>query len=66
MWNYTSEGYEENHLKNETNNVNNNNNNNSSNSNTNKEEVKIITIDNYVGKNYREVKSYLESLNYMC
>ena len=61
--NYTSEGYEENHLKNETNNVNNNNNNNSSNSNTNKEEVKIITIDNYVGKNYREVKSYLESLN---
>lgn len=27
------------------------------------EEVKIVTIDNYVGKNYREVKNYLESLN---
>lgn len=65
--NYTSEGYEENHLKKETNDVNNNNsnsnNNNNNNSNNNKEEVKIITIDNYVGKNYREVKSYLESLN---
>ena len=62
--NYTSKGYEKNHLKIETNNVNNNNNNSNNNNNiNNKEEVKIITIDNYVGKNYREVKSYLESLN---
>ena len=59
--NYTSKGYEENHLKKETNDVNINNSNN--NKNNNNEEVKIITIDNYVGKNYREVKSYLESLN---
>lgn len=61
--NYTSKGYEENHLKNETNDINDvsvNNNNHMPNI---EEEVKIVTIDNYVGKNYREVKNYLESLN---
>ena len=60
--NYTSEGYEENHLKNETNDINDVNINNDNTPNI-EEEVKIVTIDNYVGRNYREVKNYLESLN---
>ena len=60
--NYTSEGYEENHLKNETNDINDVSIN-SDNTQNIEEEVKIVTIDNYVGRNYREVKNYLESLN---
>lgn len=60
--NYTSEGYEENHLKNETNDINDVSIN-SDNMQNIEEEVKIVTIDNYVGRNYREVKNYLESLN---
>lgn len=61
--NYTTEGYDDNHLKND---FNDNSNSDiyidSSNNQDSNENSKIVVVEDYTGKNYKEIKSQLESL----
>ena len=61
--NYTTEGYGDNHLKNDSNdNSNSDIPIDSSNNQDSNENSEIVMVEDYTGKNYREIKSQLESL----
>lgn len=62
--NYTTEGYDDNHLKNDFNdNSNSDIHIDSSNNQDSNENSKIVVVEDYTGENYNEVKGRLEALN---